>query len=203
MNKTAPVILAALCVSLTLADDFKTNDGKQYKNVTVSRVEPDGIVLMTKSGILKLYFTELPKDVQQRFHYDLDKAAAYSADQNAALKRAGKQQEKRLRQKTEATRTKNQPLSRGQSGIRRAGEQRQSPEALEARYQQLQQQEADLLSQIGGMQTLPDYVQGRSGRHFYSYRNPLRANLPILESQLSDVRREKVQVKEQLDLAPH
>src|SRR5215475_1977619 len=132
MNKTAPVILAALCVSLTLADDFKTNDGKQYKNVTVSRVEPDGIVLMTKSGILKLYFTELPKDVQQRFHYDLDKAAAYSADQSAALKRARKQQEKRFQQKTEATRTKNQPLPRGQSGIQRTGEQRQSPEALEA-----------------------------------------------------------------------
>jgi hypothetical protein len=35
----------------------------------VSRVEPDGIVLKTKSGITKVFFAELPKDVQERFHY--------------------------------------------------------------------------------------------------------------------------------------
>ena len=49
--------------------DFKTTDGKEYKNAKLSRVEPDGIVLRTKSGISKLYFTELPKEVQERFHY--------------------------------------------------------------------------------------------------------------------------------------
>jgi len=31
-------ILAALCASIALADDFKTIDGKEYKNVKVSRV---------------------------------------------------------------------------------------------------------------------------------------------------------------------
>jgi hypothetical protein len=46
--------------SVALADDFKAIDGKEYKNVTVSRVEPDGIVLISSSGISKLYFTELP-----------------------------------------------------------------------------------------------------------------------------------------------
>jgi hypothetical protein len=55
--------------SIALADDFKTTDGKEYKNVTVKRVEPDGIVLSSKSGISKVYFTELPKEVQQRFNY--------------------------------------------------------------------------------------------------------------------------------------
>src|SRR5438094_5449061 len=53
--------------SLALADDFKAIDGKEYKNVEVSRVEPDGIVVKTKSGISKIYFVELPKDVQERF----------------------------------------------------------------------------------------------------------------------------------------
>src|SRR5262245_50660970 len=52
-----------------MADEFKTVDGKEYKNVTVSRVEADGIVLRTKTGISKIYFAELPKDVQERFHY--------------------------------------------------------------------------------------------------------------------------------------
>ena len=70
MNKIALAILAALSVSIALADDFKTIDGKEYKNVTVSRVEPDGIVLTSKSGISKVYFAELPKEVQKRFGYE-------------------------------------------------------------------------------------------------------------------------------------
>jgi hypothetical protein len=62
------VFIFIVCfASVALADDFKTTAGKEYKNVTVSRVEPDGIVLMTKSGISKVYFTELPKEVQERF----------------------------------------------------------------------------------------------------------------------------------------
>jgi hypothetical protein len=69
-QKTTIAILATLfAASLALADDFKTIDGKEYKNVTVSRVEADGIVIKTKTGLSKIYFVELPKDVQERFHY--------------------------------------------------------------------------------------------------------------------------------------
>ena len=88
MNKTPLSILAVLCASLAMADDFKTTDGKEYKNVKVSRVEPDGIVVITKSGISKLYFTELPKDVQERFNYDPEKAAAAYAAKVAAAQQA-------------------------------------------------------------------------------------------------------------------
>ena len=71
-----------LCfTSVAVADDFKTIKGKEYKDATVSRVEPDGIVLRTKSGISKVYFVELPKDVQERFHYNAAVASAYSAQQ--------------------------------------------------------------------------------------------------------------------------
>jgi thiol-disulfide isomerase/thioredoxin len=74
-----------LCfASVALADNFKAIDGKEYKNVRVSRVEPDGLVLISKSGISKVYFTELPKEVQERFHYDAPNAAAYSAEQVAS-----------------------------------------------------------------------------------------------------------------------
>jgi hypothetical protein len=66
-RKTTIAILAALSVSLALADDFKTINGKEYKNVTVSRVEADGIVIKGKWGISKVYFVELPKGVQERF----------------------------------------------------------------------------------------------------------------------------------------
>jgi hypothetical protein len=44
-------------------------NGKIYKEATISRVEANGIVLRTKTGIYKIYFVELPKDIQDRFHY--------------------------------------------------------------------------------------------------------------------------------------
>jgi hypothetical protein len=85
MNKVTLAILAALYASLAVADDFKTTDGKEYKDAKVSRVEPDGIVLRTKSGISKLYFTELPKEIQERFHYNPANAAAQPVEQNSNL----------------------------------------------------------------------------------------------------------------------
>ena len=62
-------IFAALSASLALAEDFKTINGKEYKDATITRVEGDGIVLRTKTGISKVYFVELPQDIQKRFHY--------------------------------------------------------------------------------------------------------------------------------------
>jgi hypothetical protein len=56
-------------VSMALAEDFKTIKGKEYKDATIMRVEGDGIVIRTKTGISKVYFVELPKDVQEKFHY--------------------------------------------------------------------------------------------------------------------------------------
>ena len=71
-----------LCfATVAVADDFNLVSGKEYENVTVTRVEPDGLVLKTKSGISKVYFVELPVDVQQRFHYNAAIASAYSAQQ--------------------------------------------------------------------------------------------------------------------------
>ena len=63
------LILAVLFASLALSEDFKTTKGKVYKDATVSRIEADGIELKTKTGISKVYFTELPQDVQERFHW--------------------------------------------------------------------------------------------------------------------------------------
>jgi hypothetical protein len=98
MSKYLLVFLLALATRCLLADDFKTIDGNEYKNVTVSRAEPDGIVLITSSGISKVYFTELPKEVQERFRYDAVKAAAYSSAQAASEEAFQKQQEE-LRRK--------------------------------------------------------------------------------------------------------
>ena len=60
-------IFATLSVSLALAEDFKTINGKEFKDAAVTRVEGDVIVLRTKTGISKVYFVELPQDVQKKF----------------------------------------------------------------------------------------------------------------------------------------
>jgi hypothetical protein len=92
----ALAILIVCFASLALADDFKTVDGKEYKNAKVSRVEPDGIVITFSGGIVKIPFTELSPEVQKKFSYDPQMAAAYSAGQNeqqAALARQRKADE--------------------------------------------------------------------------------------------------------------
>ncbi len=66
------------------------------------RVEPDGITIKFSGGIVKVPFTELPKEVQQRFNYNPEKAAEYSANQNAALEQARKQQEQATRDRGRA-----------------------------------------------------------------------------------------------------
>ena len=95
-------LIFILCsASLVFANDFKTIDGKEYKNVKVSRVEPDGLVLTSKSGISKVYFAELPKEVQDRFHYDAAKGDAYSAEQTANQEALYKQRQEAERQRVE------------------------------------------------------------------------------------------------------
>jgi len=69
-------ILAVLSASLAVAENFKTINGKIYKDARISRVEADGIVLRMKTGISKVYFVELPKDIQERFYYDPAKTVA-------------------------------------------------------------------------------------------------------------------------------
>ncbi len=200
MSAPTFVIWIVCFASIALADDFKTTDGKEYKNVTVSRVEPDGIVLTSSSGISKVYFTELPKEVQQRFNYDPEKATVYSAEQNATREQARKQQEEAMRQKAEATQK-----NKEQAGIQWTGGQRQNAQALRARLQQLQQEEDGLLRRIGEIETLPEYLSQHSGsrRNWrnYSYKNPARADLPYLQSHLNDVRHEKDQVRQQVEQA--
>jgi hypothetical protein len=83
---TTLAILAVLSASLALADDVKTISGKEYKNATINRVEPDGIVLKTKTGISKLYFVELPKEVQERFHFDPRSPVELMASAESALR---------------------------------------------------------------------------------------------------------------------
>ena len=199
------VIVASFCAVLLAfaasADDFRTIDGKEYKNVTVSRVEPDGIVLVTRSGISKVYFTELPKEVQERFHYDAAKGDAYSAEQNAALEQARNQQEEAMRQKAEATERKNNAAGGELAARESANNQQNNVQALQASYSELQKQEDDLVRRIQEAERLPRYLTGQSGSKHYSYLNPAWQYVPDWQKSLSDVRHEKDEVRKQIEQA--
>ena len=179
-----------LCFSsIAFAEDFKTVNGKEYKDVTVTRVEPDGIVVKTNSGVTKVYFTELPKDVQEHFHYDAGKAASFSAEQAASYTAYQKQQEETQRQQQTSDAKSKAALAEQQAA-------RNHTKSLQTRYDELQKQEDDLLRQIGqAKQPGPEYRQGKSVRH---QPNPQKSQLPLLQSHLSDVRREKNDVRKQL-----
>jgi TolA-binding protein len=140
--KIALVIWAVLSASLALAEDFKTIDGKEYKNAKVSRVEPDGIVLLTKSGISKVYFTELPKEVQERFHYDAPQAAQFTSqtvEQNR-LAQERKIEEDAKRAEEVAKRKAEQEVLRQQRDAEMRRQQREAEQQRQRRDAEQQQQ---------------------------------------------------------------
>jgi hypothetical protein len=192
MSRKVVTFLILCFTSAAFAEDFKTVNGKEYKDATVTRVDPDGIVVKTKSGITKVYFIELPKEVQERFHYDSEKAASYSAEQAANYTGYQKQQEETRRQQQDADAKSKAALAEQQAATNRT-------QALQTRFGELQKQEDDLLRQIGqAKQPGPEYRQGKSVRH---QPNPQKSQLPLLESHLKDVRRDKGEVRKQLDKA--
>jgi hypothetical protein len=193
-------VLTFLVLSLTtavFAEDFATINGKEYKDASVKRVEPDGIVVQTKSGVTKLYFTELPKGVQEHYHYDSNNAASYTAEQAANYARYQKQQEEIRRQQADAEAKNNAALAIQQASTNRT-------QALQARYAELQKQEDELLLQIGqAKQPGPAYRGGKNNKTVLHQPNPRKPQLPVLQSHLSDIRHEKNEVRKQLEKAQH
>jgi hypothetical protein len=191
-------VLAFLILSFAsgaFSEDFKTVNGKEYKDAAITRVEPDGIVVKTKSGITKVYFAELPKEVQERFHYDRQKASAYSAEQGANYTAYQKQQQDAQRERDDAAAKNNAILAEQEAAKNRT-------QALQARYDELQKQEDDLLLRIGeAKEPGPAYYGGKNNRTLLHHPNPQKSQLPLLQNHLSDVRREKAELRKQLEKA--
>ncbi len=126
MKTVKTLTLLTICVaSIALAEDFKTTKGKEYKNVTVSRVEADGIVVRGKTGISKLYFIELPKEVQERFRSRPAQAATAQPDVQERLHNKPVQ--------PAAAQPKPAQIAQPNAETRRADERRRQEEARFAR----------------------------------------------------------------------
>jgi chromosome segregation ATPase len=192
VNIKVVTVLIFSVVGAVSSEDFKTVNGKEFKDATITRVEPDGIVVKTKSGMSKVYFAELPKEVQERFHYDPQKASTYSAEQAANYAAYQNQQAEAQRQREEAAAKNNAILAQQQAAKIRT-------QTLQARYATLQQEENALQLKIGeAKQPGPEYWQGKHKSH---HPNSQKSQLPLLQSQLSDVRHEKGEVRKQLEKA--
>jgi hypothetical protein len=187
-------ILALLSTSVALAEDFKTINGKEYKDVTVSRVEPDGLIVKTKSGISKVYFTELPKDVQQRFGYDADRAREYAAEQNKGLEEAQRQQVEQMRQSEQETQKKNIEFGKAHDAV----QQWKNAQSLQDALMLLQQEKAAVEQRIQDRRSQPAYLRSEVGYRTYYYPNPARRDLPDLEDHLRKLNRTIEQTEKQL-----
>ena len=73
-------LIMVLCVSAccALAGNITNNAGKVYSDVQVVNTEPDGISISHRSGVTKLFFSELPHDIQKQYGYSATNAAAYA-----------------------------------------------------------------------------------------------------------------------------
>ena len=184
-----------LFTSAAFSEDFKTINGKEYKDATITHVDPDGIVVQTKSGVSKVYFAELPKAVQERFHYDQQKANAYAAEQAANYTAYQKQQEETQRERENVAAKQQAVLAEQEAAQNRT-------QALQAQYNEFQRQEDDLLLQIGeAKQPGPAYYGGKNNRTLLHHPHPQKSQLPLLQRHLSDVRHQKEQVRKQLEKA--
>ena len=195
LNTKVLIVLISSFASTAFSEDFKTVSGKEYKDATITRVEPDGIVVKTKSGITKVYFAELPKEIQERFHYDQQKAGAYAAEQAENYTTYQKQQEGAQRERDDAAAKHRTILAEQEAAKNRM-------QALQERYSALQGEEDALLQRIGeAKQPGPAYWGGTNNKTLRHYPNPQKSQLPLLQSHLSDVRHEKNEVRKQLEKA--
>jgi hypothetical protein len=155
--------------------------------------QTDGIIVKTKTGISKLYFTELPEDVRNRFHYDPEKAAAAQAAAAQQAAEVNKQTTELDKQRKDAY----------EEQLNQQGKLRYV-QALMDRLVQLQQEEENLLAKIGRLENTGAVSWSRwntqGSVHVYA-NDPAKADLPLLRGQLGNVREEKQKVTAELNRA--
>ena len=80
MRFTLPALVTAFTARILLADQaglIVPVDGAIYSNVTWGTVTPATVTLFHATGVATVPLENLPRDLQQRFGYDAEKARAY------------------------------------------------------------------------------------------------------------------------------
>ena len=74
--------------------DFTTTSGVTYKRVKVTSRAPDGISIMSPSGIVKIPVTELPQEILDKYKLSIEAAQQYQAHRQMVMRQ--REQEIRL-----------------------------------------------------------------------------------------------------------
>ena len=69
----------------SLAEDLRSSDGTIYHSIREVKTDPDGLVFVYDKGMAKVDFERLSPELQRRFGYDRQKAAAYRAHELAVV----------------------------------------------------------------------------------------------------------------------
>ena len=81
-------------------ESLKSTEGKEYKDVTIKEIHPQGMRISHATGAANLPFDRLPQKLQQRFNFDRDEAMQFADQakqrQEALRKRLMKLQAKQL-----------------------------------------------------------------------------------------------------------
>ncbi|HEX8294972.1 MAG TPA: hypothetical protein VF593_01620 [Chthoniobacteraceae bacterium] len=86
------VALACLFTSSAFAQTpvtLTTILGKVYKDVVITKLEPDGLTVENSAGVEKVRFVDLPPEIRKQFNFDPAQAAAYTkelADRQTAVR---------------------------------------------------------------------------------------------------------------------
>ncbi len=155
-------------------------------------------MLITKSGISKIYFTELPKEVQERFHYDPQQAAGAQAAAAQQLEAINRQTAGLDRQQKDAYKEQQARSAEQQAKV-------SNIQTLVDQLADLEQQEQSLLAEIGRVENAQTVARRKwvDGQGNQQYTDPAEAKLPLLRGRLENVRTEKERVRHELERAQH
>jgi hypothetical protein len=115
--------------------DITTRSGSTYRKCEVMNVEPDGLTVGHTEGVVKIPFEDLPKPIQERYHFDPAKGIAYRKSiEDARIAAATKlvEQQKQIA----LNRAKSEELEKERQRSSQAEKQRQIREAAESRKAQ-------------------------------------------------------------------
>ena len=96
LGRLAPHATLSLLLWMTMSADaapqlgdkftFTTTDGREVKNATLRRVEPDGITFQTDDGYEKIPHAKLPPELAPHFVFSEEAFTRYRAEQLARQK---------------------------------------------------------------------------------------------------------------------
>lgn len=120
--------------------EIRTLDGATYKSVRILKAEPDGLLVEHSSegrgiGLARLKFENLFAEVQQRYGYDVQKAAAYrtqQAETRRQLVGAMQAQRARYEQEWAAARAREEDSWKARLEMEKQETQRRQAEAARA-----------------------------------------------------------------------